>query len=305
MRSKKFLLIGIIFCVAILSLSLTSASFFDWITGKGLSERSTTLSIVVSSIVVDSVSAIPAQNVTESGLTNITFYFTASIPGGAVADINDSSARANFTKATEDTRENLTCALVGDIDADTANYSCTIGMWYWDGTGSWTVTAAIADNNGNHAQNDTTTFTLNEWTCFVVSPAALTWPGVTPGATNRTSNNDPSALNNTCNKDTTVQVKAIDLQGESTPTDYIVSQNFTADIETGNVCSGSGCLECDGTALQNNTFKTIVGATLPAGNNSNSQGMENIYYCLAKVSDSISSQTYSTSGLGSWTLKVV
>jgi len=134
-----------------------------------------------------------------------------------------------------------------------------------------------------------------------------------PGSTNQTSSNDPSLMNNTCNKDITagnVTLRALDLHGDTTPSYSINSTNFTVDIETGGVCTGGSCIECDGSRLSNNSYATITGSTMPSGNNSlnygnATSGQEQLYYCLTDVNSGLMAQQYSTNTLGSWTLQVL
>lgn len=299
----------ILFLLIAIPIALTGSSaesLWDWMTGKATQNED--LAITISLLTVDWVSqVITPQSVVEGFVDNVTFYFTASIPGGAVADINDTSARANFTSGST-TRENLTCALVGDIDADTANYTCTVRIWYWDPTGTYTVIAAIADNSGNWASNGTITFTLSDSTCFGISPNQLNWSTAIPGAKNLTSNNDPSLLNNTCNHNvitgyTTVRAK--DLLGVSNGAYFINSSNFSVSTFTG------GNAECNstGAVMINNTYVNVTTAILSAGNNSlnfknTTSGQEELYYCIREVTANLISQSYSTSKLGSWTLQV-
>ena len=303
MREKNlFLLFSLL--ILIIVMPFISGNILDWITGRAT--QPTNVSITISAVQLNWTSTISDQNITENGINYTTFYFTAAIPGGDVTDLNDSSARANFTRAGESTRENLTCSWVEDIGADTANYSCTIGKWYWDGAGDWNITAAVADINENWGVNDSTTFTLLETTAFAASPNALTWPTIKAGDTNSVSNNDPSLLNNTANKDIAIgdiNISALDLHGETDDTYYIDSVNFTTDIDTGAEA------ECDGDILSNNTYVSITSAILTAGNNSlnygnETSGQEQLYYCLVEANNSLIAQAYSTDLLGSWTIQI-
>ena len=56
--------------------------------------------------------------------------------------------------------------------------------------------------------------------------------------------------------------------------------------------------------MVNNTATAVSGATITAGNNSAGQGQEELYSCLEGMLQTISAQTYSTAGLGSWTISV-
>ena len=56
--------------------------------------------------------------------------------------------------------------------------------------------------------------------------------------------------------------------------------------------------------MANNTTIVVSGATISKGNNSAGQGQEDLYFCLEEIPPAISSQTYSTTGLGSWIISV-
>ncbi|MEM4703051.1 MAG: hypothetical protein QXP53_01015 [Candidatus Pacearchaeota archaeon] len=248
---------------------------------------------------IDDISAIPDQSITEASVTYVTFYVNVSDAQGyeTIDTVN-----ATFYLEGEDLRYNSSCVFVNAINATQANYSCTIGIWYWDKAGTWQVNATANDTDGLISQPYNESFLLLETAAFVLSPVLISFPTTAPGSENVTSNNDPSLLNNTGNADiSTIQVKGLDLIGETNNAYYIPAENFTVDIETG----GSPPIECDGTALQNNTFVGIAGASLPAGNNSAGQGQEQLYYCLREAPSSLISQTYSTSTLGSWIIKIL
>jgi len=299
-KKREILMPVVVLFILLLAVPVVFAGFSDmWnkITGWATSEITTvSISVGNNAPILEFVSAIPAQSVTESGTASVVFSFTATDIDG-VGNLNDNLAQARFQRAGETTRENLSCAWVSDIDTDTANYTCTIDIWYWDGAGSWTINATIEDINNAKGENSSTTFTLQETTAMVMSPIALTWPTINLTDTNVLSNNDPVTINNTANKDITagnVKVAAIDLQGETTSTDFIYANNFSVNVNDA----------CEGTVMVNNTATAVSGATITAGNNSAGQGQEELYSCLEGMLQTISAQTYSTAGLGSWTISV-
>jgi len=95
-------------------------------------------------------------------------------------DINDSSIRANFTKAAV-LRENTSCALLADYDANYSNYSCTIHMWYYDSPGNWSVSVYAEDYSQVAAVNDSTYFLYKELLSFINSADAINASGITGG----------------------------------------------------------------------------------------------------------------------------
>ena len=309
MKGKKVLNSKNIFMLVLIILiivPIVSASFFDFlgdaknlITGKATSDT-TSISITIGNTapVIDFVSTIPTQSITEAGTTAVTFSFTATDVDG-VDNLNDTSAKGSFNLTGETTRINSSCSLVADLDADTANYTCTILIYYWDGNGDWTVNASIEDINGAYAENISTTFTLSQTTAMVMSPTALTWSTLSLTSTDQLSNNDPITINNTANKDITadnVQVTAIDMKGETTGTEYLLAGNFT--VNTADACD-------TGTVMVNSTATGVSGATITAGNNSEGGGQEQLYFCLEEVSPGISQQSYSTTGAGAWTIGII
>jgi len=310
MKSKKrvTLIPAMVLIISLLAVPIVFAGFSDFwnkITGWATSEQ-TSVSITVGNQVpvVKYVSLITPKSVSAGTVAYISFTFNATDADGA-ANLNNSAARASFNLTGETTRTNTSCSFLAE-SGNTRQYNCTIGMWYWDGAGDWTINASIRDINDAHAENSSTTFTLQETTAMVMSPTALTWPSINIIDTNKTSENDPIVINNTANKNITdghVNVTAIDLQGADILSDFIYANNFTVDIDTGDSCSGEACLECDGTVMVNNTATGITGATILKGNNSAGDGQESLYFCLNGMLQTISAQTYSTT-LGQWTIAV-
>lgn len=235
--------------------------------------------------VINDISNIPSQSITEAGINYVEFSVLASDENG-VANLNDNSLNATFSKSGETTRFNSSCSWLSDINTTTANYTCTIGLWYWDGAGTWDVNATILDLSNAQSPAYNETFTLSETTAMVMSPNSLGWATLFPGGLDKLSNNDPIIINNTGNKDITsgnVRVKAYDLTGETNPSYIIPAANFTVNVDDA----------CEGTQMQNNTAIGIAGSISPAGNNSAGNGQEQLYFCLEEVPNIIQ-QAYST-----------
>jgi len=241
-------------------------------------------------------SPITNTNPTEASSTPITFYSTMCDEDG-VADLNDTSVKANFTRPGEATRENNSCILVSDINSTCANYSCTIKMWYFDGAGAWNVSVYGSDSSGLNATNTSTYFTYNLLQAMVIYPSNITF-NVNASASNQTATNDPVIINNTGNYNMTnkIAVNAVNLLGETNSSEYLAAENFSIGIAD----------NCAGTQLQNATDTNITGVILQAGNLSlgGGTGQEQLYYCLNEIGG-VSAQTYSTQGYGSWFIKVV
>ena len=131
---------------------------------------------------------------------------------------------------------------------------------------------------------------------MVISPNSLSWSTLTSGSINQTSNNDPTLINNTGNFNGTINVNAINLLGETTSSNRLDANNFTA-FHTDSVVCASGITLVNATSTTiNNTFANRGNLSIGGG-----VGQEEIFYCIPKV-PLISSQTYSTTQGGSWAI---
>ncbi len=320
-------MLGIIVISLVLMTTLTTlvsseGGFFkslkSWLTGKATSQTfNLNISVGNNPPNITALYITTTYSPLEAATRNVTFYFTANDTDG-YQNINLTSARANFTfynSTTSIVRTNNSCVSLGNIDAKTINFSCTIALWYFDPQSTaWQVTAYAEDSSGASGQNNTINITYQSLQAFAMGPAALTFNSIANGATNQTSTNDPLILNNTGNFyfDLTtgnISVNASDLAGESTGSYRLYAQNFTI----GNTTGGSPPIEC-GTAsnsffMNNETYRNITSAKLPFGNLSAGGGaaQSNLYVCLTFAGNELTSQAYSTGGpnsRGAWTVKV-
>ncbi|HPD81610.1 MAG TPA: hypothetical protein PK357_00740, partial [Candidatus Pacearchaeota archaeon] len=226
--------------------------------------------------------------------TYVQLNFTAYDEQG-FDDLNDSSVQVNFSLAGEESRLNTRCTLLEDYDTYYANYTCNVTMWWWDAPGTWAINASIEDNNGNNAFNDSTTFSVGSTTGFLANSTELNWPEISPGASNQEAN-EFLLLNNTGNTQVSVEINATDLVGENNPLYALGANNFSAHTSSG----------CEGTAMSNYEYTTVIGATIAKGNYSLDDGtaQEAIYFCLEISNSDLISQPYSTKQKGSWTIRV-
>ena len=97
----------------------------------------------------------------------------------------------------------------------------------------------------------------------------------------------------------TINITGLNLIGETTPSEKIYAENFTAGISS--PCDTTGI---NMTYLINNTAVTINNSVANRGNLSagGGAGQENIYYCIPEVPSPLTSQTYSTNALGGWSI---
>ena len=239
---------------------------------------------------------ISSQQITESGVTWVTFNVTAYDLNG-YDNLDDTSINGTFSMGGEELRENTSCLWLQDFALDYANYSCTIGIWYWDAGGDWNVSARIMDAEGAVSDYYNETFNLQSTTAIKVEPNYIYWNYLLPGATDTLAQNY-TLVNNTGNVDIPgdgVKVTAIHLYGID-PTYWIPAANFSVVNDTNN---------CNiGTQLENGTVKNIINSLLPAGNNSNAEGLEYLYYCLEQVPSGIPGQNYTTELGSSWIISV-
>ncbi len=220
---------------------------------------------------------------------------------------------ANLTGANDGTtnyqENNLTCLATAWLNLTAKQFNCSFDMWYWYKSGMWNVSINATDG-ANWAHNNGSNFNYGSTTGMTMSPTTLGWTGLAIGDTNKTTTNDPLVLNNTGNYNVSlskVNVTAYDLHGETNTTEEIGSGNFTVDRDTGGVCTGADCTECDGTIMVNTTSTDITNSMLPRGNNSVNDGLtgqEQLYACLTKVPSGISVQSYSTANSQQWIVGV-
>ncbi len=304
-RGIVLILLSVI--IIVLIISSVSADFSDWfksITGKA-GQQPQDVSVKVKGInpaQIVYVSQIPSISPQELSFTTITFEVHMYDRDG-IKDLNHTSVSANFNMLGETTRFSDICTRqFPNVNSRTANYSCTIDIWYWDGAGTWNINVEGRDiGNGTWVYNTSTTFQYNQLRGMMLYPEELTWPEIIPEATNQTPGNY-TVVNNTGNYDGEVAISAINLLGEDDPSDAIYAENFTADIETGGTgCIDDACIECDGTSLINNTVVGITGSNSNPGNLSagGGAGQEQLYYCIPQI-PLLSSQIYSTATGGSW-----
>jgi len=255
---------------------------------------------------------IDPQTITEDGVISIQFNFTASDPDG-VGNLDDTSGTAYINDSTNFYEfTNSSCVWIADLNTTTAEYNCTVDIWYYGLAGDWTLNISINDSSGDSSNNyadNITNFTLGSSTCMMMAPINLTYGTIGLTDSNKTATNDPVVLNNTCNSNfSTIEVTAIDFMGE-TIDDEKITANFTmVDIATGgSQCTDENCNECNGTIMSNNTAIQVVGAYLDPGNKSledNSTGQETLYFCMYDLPDGISQQQFSTVNASEWTIAV-
>jgi hypothetical protein len=227
--------------------------------------------------------------------TYMTINFTVYNENG-FENLNHSSAKINVSKSGEVPRVNSSCYNTANYSTYYANYSCRITMWWWDGSGIWTINATISDNSANITENSSMTFFVGETDAFVMSPTVLTWDDLTAGETNQEANENV-LMNNTGNVAKYIEVNATNLYGETDSNLALWAGNFTVKNAAG----------CEGTAMVVNAFTNVTSTALPVGNftlNDGSTGQEEVYVCLEQAGSELIAQSYST-GDADWSFKIV
>ncbi|MCX6747088.1 MAG: hypothetical protein NTU63_03060 [Candidatus Pacearchaeota archaeon] len=249
---------------------------------------------------------------TEGLPTDVPFIVTVIDIDGA-SDLNDSSVIALFNQTGVERTNLSACSTMGQSNATSKNYTCTVRMWYWDDNSTWTINVSASDlGNRTVISNTSKAFVYGFLKGIIINPNLTTWPALTPGDTNETSKQN-TTLNNTGNvliNPNWIKINAIDLQGMVTTTKYLNVSNFTTSWDANSdvgMCANNTVGTNTGTLLVNATDVGIVGANLSRGNvsaaNATSLGQETLYFCIPNV-PMITSQTYATNNSGAWTIKV-
>ncbi len=295
----------IVFLMALMLLvtPLISAGFFDdfyaRITGK-LTTNETSLNITIGNTppTIPFVFISSPYSPFEGGNKSVVVNFTATDIDG-FENIDTSTAEGRLTKSGEPTRLNTSCAVGSNDGADNINFSCGIPLTYFDDAGSWAINVTISDISGATISNTSISLTYSSLLAMVMSPTALSWPGIGPSAIN-TEANENLTLNNTGNDEgLSINVTGFDLQGESETSQYLLAANFTVNS------TGVGGGTCTTTAMANATSINVTNAILQRGDNDLGNGQEELVFCLAEVTTGASSQSYSSAVLGAWVIRVI
>lgn len=278
---------------------VSAAGFWNKITGKAQQQpQDIAINVVgINPVVIEYIEVITPQSPTENSITTVVFEVRITDPDG-VNDIDDSSVFAEFSRSGDTTKKN-NCLWLSDIDSDTAGYSCSIDMQYYNGAGTWNIKINATDFGSKILVEDTSrTFIYQELKAMTLSPATLTWPNVIPGSVNQMSDNDPSVVTNTGNHEGPIVIQAKNLYGETRITEFIPADSFTAGTSTGK--KDPECDPATSSFLQDSADIIIINSMLNKG----VAAQEEIFYCIPQV-PLISSQTYSTQQAGSWTITVL
>jgi len=240
--------------------------------------------------VIENISDIGFVNINPGGVEYINFSVLVFDPNG-FEDIN--TVNASFISPSNSIiRYNSSCAFVNNIDSFTANYSCTVDIWYFDEPNLWNVTVAANDSGNLPSDYYFENFLLGQTVIFAqhpLGPDGFTWSSLTPGAQGILAN-EIMLINNTGNANIPlggINITATDLIGQPNGAYLIPAENFS--VNTVSLCKG--------TPLGNGENVSIIGALLPRGNNSinnlnETSGQEVLYICIEQVPLGLLGQDY-------------
>ncbi|MFO7872575.1 MAG: NosD domain-containing protein, partial [Candidatus Undinarchaeales archaeon] len=244
--------------------------------------------------VITDMKSLSAYDPVPGGTTSIDMWFVVS-DLNEVPTLDDSSAEIHFTKAGETARNDTSCS-ASDLNGTATNYSGTVVMQFYDGSGSWSINVSVKDNDNNFRENTTTSFIYNPLTAMQTNLSEVDFGDTRSiGQQNVPATNDPFGVQNFGNQNITdISVTAIDLQGQTYPSYYIPAENIE--------CDGDDSAD-DSTALVNNTAVQIIDP-YPLYIEKGPSSMQSLYFHLDIPSTDLTSQTYNTTGLGKWTITV-
>ncbi|MFC1685903.1 LamG domain-containing protein [Nanoarchaeota archaeon] len=233
----------------------------------------------------------------EAGVVNVSVNFTVLDTDG-FGDVNVSTAQINFSRGSEPLRENTSCLNVSSA-GNYMNFSCIVGMYYFDEAGSWNITATVSDESWENATNDSVSFTYESFAAIVMSPASINWFEITRGSSNQLPDSNLT-INHTGNAViSNISVSAVNLTGEQDGNYIIYAENFSVSSNLGAACSGDSLIQ--------DTFVNVTGSSLTRGNLSEGGGVaqEELAYCLTETSSELIKQAYSTALSRAWYIKVI
>jgi len=237
------------------------------------------------------VSAIPNVGLTGDTTTAVTFFFTGYDANGE-GDLVDGTSRAIFSKAGETTRSTF-CTRQNTINGYSANYTCTVTMWYYDQGTNWNINVSINDSSDGMAYNDTTTFNINSLLSANITPNNLSWAQLSTGQSNATAQNTINITNTGNQNITNLTIKAFDLIGQTGAAIgwTIPAGNFSASNDTTTRCLITNQL----------TNQTEVPFNATSGRYGTTNVIRPIYYCIPSVPN-VGGGTYNTTN--QWITKI-
>jgi hypothetical protein len=249
-----------IFLVLLALVLLPAVMLVDAAGSTSFTSSTTVNNVAPSSIMIDPVANFdPSPGTTK----NLTVYFNATDSNG-YADLNDNTASVSINRSGETTRQNTTCAVLSHPTLSSTRYNCTIVVYYYDGSGVWSINASVRDTSTAYLSN-VSTFSLNTLDSLNVSQTTISFTGG-PGTSNIAASPQPQQVTNIGNQNyTTVQITGFSFTSGSNVLGVgNVTMNWT---NSGGV----------GQQLVNNSAVSLTNGTLAKGAGSS----QNIYFWLS------------------------
>ncbi len=239
-----------------------------------------------------SISKIPVQRIVPNGVRNVVFDVTVQ-SGNPISNV-----RADFTSPLGTIRSTPSCLLITIIDAVTFVYRCTIGVYYYDAPGLWSVYAQATDSLSGTASK-TSSFVLMS-TRIISHPSSTSWGTLLLGEQNKYASLQLDNIGNDPILDGQIEVTPLDLWKDNT----ITSPNIPASLMTANIANPA---TCGGNGLSNSINQIIGGALLSVyngigGGRSENNGQETLHFCITTVPSGLPAGNYQAAGGRSWQL---
>lgn len=293
-KKEAYLFVGLIFLMLIIPLS--SAGIFDdlynKITGKATSDE-TALTITVGNTApnIIGIESIGAQTPAIGANLTVEFIYEVHDPDGN-DDIDNSTARMNFSKTGSPTVTNASCVVINATNASHMYYNCQGQMTYFSSQGTWTVNVMINDSASppNEDVDATTSFTYNSLNAMSINVTSLTWPTLGIASTNSEANEE-EYVSNLGNEPQWTSVTAKHLLGYTDASRILYADHFQVDDVSVACTSGTALVNASSTNI------TVAAAVTP------SDGAFGIrYFCLAQIFSNVTDQDYNTTAYGTWTI---
>lgn len=161
--------------------------------------------------------------------TNVYTLFNVTNNGG-IGEINISSTIVQFIKSGEQTRTSSLCLEVQNDSVNVMEINCTILMYYYDGSGVWNININVSNNNGELAQSNSETLTVNDLDSILLNDTSINCgTSLTPGTNDIKC--DVIRINNTGNQDyTSINYTTYNLDDDSTGSYIFDVNNFNVNI---------------------------------------------------------------------------
>jgi hypothetical protein len=198
-----------------------------------------------------------------TGTTAVVYVFFNATDANGRDDINESTAVVRINKSGETSRTSTSCVYT-NISASMKQFNCSITLYYYDGSGSWTINATVSDLSNLNATNLSALASVTALDAIDVESASLAFSG-SAGQSDIAASPEPLQINNTGNTNyVSLNITGINFHSGA---NMIGIGNVTMNVTDSN---GPGQI------LVNGTEVNITGSTLNKGDNS----MRDLYFWL-------------------------